>query len=464
MNRRCALAPLLFTLGLLAACGPSPVEVEGPDAGSVEPPVPAVTAISPEPGPFNGEVEVTLTTDKPATIFLTSDGSDPKVEGGTRRTAEGKLTLVLTETTTLTFFSRTTEGAEETVQTARFVRAGAAKGTVSGVVIVNTLALGHEAAIVAGNAQHAIGSSATAAELPFTITGLENGRHRLRAVSDQNDDGRFVPLLELTSQAVDVELDFSDPYRASVEGLRLHLGAPGTGLCAMQGTIRHPRPANGETIRVSAVDPSAFNGGGGGDPAALLGQLQQGFLIAVNEGETEYRYLLNDLEPGTYIPVPLLTTIGAGGLSLNLQANPLQTFQCAADKVVKADLEMGPVVLNGSVTLVPQTPPTGFTWGVVAAKNVSLTRGLQAVLMPALFAPGANGELTSGFGGRGLRGSSVFGVRAFSSLDNNGGTGAGNPLLDALMWSVTPFGAAPPHATLNTGTADETLELSVPLP
>jgi hypothetical protein len=449
---------LLLALAVGAGCGPA-TPVEGPDAGGENPPpVPAVTTLSPEPGPFNGQVTVTLTTDVPAEIHLVTERSEPGMIISRRHTFQGTVELTLNHTTTLKYFSVTADGATEAPRTATFIRAGAEKGTISGVVVVNTLALGHPAALFVGGQRHDLGQSGTAAELPFTLTGLPSGRHRLRAVSDQNDDGNFLPLLELSSAPLDVDLDLDDPFRASAENVRILLGAPASGLCAMTGVITHPRPRAGETLRISALDPGAF--GGGLDPTALLGQLQEGFLILVDPQRTEYPYVLNDLEPGSYIPVPMLTTLGNGGLGVNLQANPLSPVSCAADKVAKKDLALGPVGLTGAVTLQPQTPPSGFVYGVVAAKNVSFTQGLQAVLMPGVYTPNGDGDLVGGFGGRGLRANTLFGLRAFS----NAGGGAGNPLLEALMWAVTPLGGAPAHATLETTTEDATVDFTVQLP
>ena len=137
---------ILLLISLFAvACGP-PQVTPAPDGGTPPPPVPAVTSLSPNPGAFNGSIEVTLTTDKPATIFVTTDGSDPKVEGPERKSGEGSVKLTLSQTTTLTFFSRTAEGADEAVRTAEFLRAGGPAGTISGVVVLDTVAVGQIAA------------------------------------------------------------------------------------------------------------------------------------------------------------------------------------------------------------------------------------------------------------------------------------------------------------------------------
>ena len=62
---------------------------------------------------------------------------------------------------------------------------------------------------------------------------------------------------------------------------------------------------------------------------------------------------------------------------------PLKPAQCEAGKEVEQNFAFGPVSLSGTVTHHPATPPQGFVYGVVAARNSSFTDGIQAVLMPA---------------------------------------------------------------------------------
>ena len=62
------------------------------------PPLAAVTTLSPPPGVFNDKLTVTLTTDKPATIIVSTDGSDP-ASSGSRVTGASPLTIELKKTT-----------------------------------------------------------------------------------------------------------------------------------------------------------------------------------------------------------------------------------------------------------------------------------------------------------------------------------------------------------------------------
>lgn len=455
-----ALAVPLFLVAI--ACGPPDVQVPI-DAGVVPPPTPAVTSVSPEPGPFNGSVKVTLTTDLPATIFVTTDGSDPRTDSAERHSGEGTVTVELSDTTTLTFYSRTAEGADEEVRTAVFTRAGPEKGTVTGVVVVDTIAVNHAVALYVNGELTDLGAVTQAQELPFKLEGLESGNHRLRAAADLNDNGSFVPLLDLYSDAFEFTLDLDDPFKAGLEGVRIHLGAPTPTTCAIRGTIEHPEPLAGETIRVSAVSPGALGGGGGGgsgDPSGLLSQLQNGYLIVADPMKTSYDYVITDLEPGNYVVTPMLTTLGNGGLSLNLMANPLAMVNCTAGDVTTANMAFGPIDLTGTVTLQPATMPTqGFVYGIVAAKTASLVGGVQAVLMPVLFsnAQGST-DYTGAYGGRGLRSNAMFGLRVFSNLESE------NPLFDALGWAIAVFGAQPPQSTVQAGTTDLKHDLTIPLP
>jgi Chitobiase/beta-hexosaminidase C-terminal domain len=447
-----ALVSILLAVG----CGPDN-PVVAPDAGTPAP-VPAVTSLSPDPGPFNGAIEVTLTTDAPATLFVTTDGSDPKVDGPARKSGESSVTLTLSDTATLTFFSRTAEGAEEAVRTAEYFRAGGPAGTLSGVVVVDTVAVGHQVALFVDGTLRELGTPTEPKELPFTIDGLTSGTHRIRAMADRNDDGTFLPVVDLESDVHSFELDLENPLRASVENVRIHLGSSSPGLCTLRGTIELPKPSQGELLRVSAINSEVLSGGGI-DPSQLLAQLQDGDPFIVSESQTEYPYVLTDLAPGSYVPAPLLTSFGAGGLSMNLIANPLKAVACGADEVETADLRFGPVALSGTVTVQPSTAPQGVVWGIIAAKGISLTEGLQAVLIPVFFTPVPGGaDLNGGFAGSALRSNTQFGLRLFSSIDSQ------NPLADALMWTLTPFGAAPTHAQVVTTNADVKVDFTVQLP
>ena len=60
---------------LLFACGPTPGPFTFTPNAEVPPPK---TTVDPPPGPFNGDVTLTFTTDRPATVYLSTDGSDPR--------------------------------------------------------------------------------------------------------------------------------------------------------------------------------------------------------------------------------------------------------------------------------------------------------------------------------------------------------------------------------------------------
>lgn len=461
LRSRSSFAGVFVSLCVFAsACGPTDNVNPGIDAGSdaSTPPVPAVTSLSPPPGPFNGGVVVTLTTDVPATIHVTTDGSDPKIASAARKSGEGTVTLELTATTTLTFYSVSRDGAEEPVRTAEYVRAGATKGTVSGVVVVDTIAVGHAIGLFTNGTLTDLGSVTQPQEIPFTVTGLGSGDHRVRAMADRNDDGAFLPVFDFASSTMDVTLDLDDPYKASVEGLRLYLGAAAPGRCAIEGTVTHPEPMPGETLRISALSPSSL--GQSMDPAALFAQLQDGDLIVTSPQEDTYPYALTDLEPGGYVVSPALTTLGVGGLSINFIANPLKTVQCREAEVATADFAFGPVGLSGQVTLQPQTAKSQtIVYGVVAARGVSLQHGVQVVLMPALFTASPGGaDLQGTFAGRGLRANGSFALRVFTNL------GGGNPITDALAWAVNVLGGAPAHTSVQTGTTNLTHDFTVQVP
>jgi hypothetical protein len=66
LNALSRLLPLL----ILAACGNDGIFGAGAP----------VTTLSPAPGPFNDKVTVTFATNMPATVYVTTDGSDPKNE------------------------------------------------------------------------------------------------------------------------------------------------------------------------------------------------------------------------------------------------------------------------------------------------------------------------------------------------------------------------------------------------
>jgi poly(hydroxyalkanoate) depolymerase family esterase len=80
---------------------------------------PPVTTARPPGGPFSGTVSVTLTPDRPATTYYTTDTTTPTVDS-----AVYSAPLVFTATSVLRFFSRGQAGNEEAVRTEVYTRVG----------------------------------------------------------------------------------------------------------------------------------------------------------------------------------------------------------------------------------------------------------------------------------------------------------------------------------------------------
>ena len=94
-----SLVPLV---ALLVACGQTPLPAKfEPNAGFPPP----STKVTPPPGPFNGEVELTFTTELPATVFVSVDGSDPRTTSKGRLEGPCPLKLKLCKTTTRKYFA-----------------------------------------------------------------------------------------------------------------------------------------------------------------------------------------------------------------------------------------------------------------------------------------------------------------------------------------------------------------------
>lgn len=453
------------SLRLLLACGlltvgcqaPSPELENGEqDGGSVVPPEleAAVTSLTPPPGPFNGTVTVHLETDRPATIFVTTDGSDPRDASGPRITGPSPLVVELTATTTLMYYSRTPEGADEAVRVADYTRVGEASGSVQGVVVVGSLAAGKDLALSVDGALQPLGKLSAAGELPFSLIELSAGTHRLLAWADTNADGNFWPVVDLASEVVTVELDFGDPTRASATGVRLLLSASAPQLATISGRISLPTPPPFQGLTVTALSPDAL--GAGMDPNALLTQLRNGYQVLTNSKDTEYPYAITDLQPGSYVPVPALMGMSTAGAAVTLIANPFKIVNLGPGDEAIEDFAFGPVTLSGTLRYTPATSASGFTYGVIAAKNASLLGGMQVVLMPVLLFPtGMGTTLTGGYSGNALRANTTFQLKLFTSLDDP------NPLGSALTWALTPFGSAP-QVTVSTGTGAMKKDLTLP--
>ena len=105
-----------------------------------------VTKVTPPAGPFNGEVELTFTTDLPATIFVSIDGEDPRLTSKGRIEGESPLKLKLTATTEVKYFA-SVGGRDEDLHVEKWIRAGPAVGTISGVVVVGNFGLGKQVGV-----------------------------------------------------------------------------------------------------------------------------------------------------------------------------------------------------------------------------------------------------------------------------------------------------------------------------
>lgn len=446
------LRPALVALAVLTACGqtPGPLVLE-PNAELAPPTVKA----TPPAGPFNGEITVTFEASRPATIYVSTDGSDPRETSVGRLQGESPFTLTVSKTTSLKYFA-SVRGKDGELAEGTWTRAGGPKGTISGVVVVGGFAVGKEVGLYRNTTLERLGTPTTRTELPFSFSDLRTGTHRLTAVSDRNDDGQLVPFLDFTSDTTSIELDLEDPYKAGPENVRIYLGASGTGLGTLRGTITLPKPPALQTLQISVLDPSALQGGL--DPQALLQQLQGGYRILTTAGETEYPYVITDLVPGRYTPVPSLLGFANGGVAINLLANPLRPVSIVADEETIADFAFGPVTLSGDVVLGAQSAPTGgFAYGIVAARAVSLVDGVQAVLMPVLFTQDTMTNTSrASYSGAAIKGNTTVSLRVFTNANN------GNPIGDALQWVINPFASQPPHAQVQTQQADVVQNLTLP--
>jgi hypothetical protein len=445
-----------LTAFLFFSCGQTPLPGKFEPTAKFPPPV---TKVTPPPSPFNGEVELTFTTELPATIYVSLDGADPRTTSKGRIEGPSPLTVKLTETTEVKYFA-SVGGRDEELQTGKWLRAGPAVGTITGVVVVGDFAIGKQVGVTRNAQTVKLTKPDKPSEIPFTFTGLMAGTHRLQAILDRDGDGQLIPFIDFQSVTETITLDFKDPYKASAENVRLYLGTSPPELCTIAGTITLPSPPAGQNLQISAISPDGFVGGA--DPQALLTQLQAGYRIFTNAAQTEYPYVITDLKPGRYVPAPLLLGFGVGGIAMNFLANPLRTVNCVAGETALSDHAFGPVTLNGTaIVKAPSAPSGGFTYGVVAAKSTSLITGIQGVLMPVFFARDATTmDLSAAFGAQALRSNSTFNVRVF--VNGAIGSTAGNPIADAMAWVVNPFAPQPAHAMVTVGTVDQTVTITVP--
>ena len=442
--------PLVAVALLALGCGqkPGPFVFE-PNAELAPPGVKAM----PAPGPFNGEVTVTLTADRAATIYVSTNGKDPRETAEGRQSGPSPFTLTLNATTTLRYFA-SVDGKDGALEEGTWLRAGGPAGTISGVVVIGGFAVGKKVGVFRNFEAQDLGTPVAQGEIPFLFTNVPTGTHRVSALSDRNGDGQLIPIIDFQSATVSVDVDLTDPFKAGPENVRLYLGASGTGLGTLRGTITLPNPPALQSLQIALLDPGSLSGGL--DPTTLLQKLQSGYQIVTSPTQTEYPYVITDLQPGTVMPVPSLLGFGNGGVAVNLLANPLTPVRIVADQETVADFAFGPVTLNGTVTLgSASTPDAGFGFGIVAAKAASITQGLQAVLMPVVLLPDpTSGGSRTAFSGTAIRANTSVGVRVF--------TGA-SAITDAFTWVANPLSGTPPQATVQTGSqTDVSVDLVLP--
>jgi hypothetical protein len=437
---------------VLFACGgsqPLPIAVD-PNA-SLGPPK---SVASPAPGPFNDKIDITITSDRDATIYVSLDGSDPRFSAQGRIDGPSPFKFTLDKTAKVQWFA-SAGGKDEELHTGDWIRACGPKGTISGVVHVGSLAVGKEMGVRNNFELLKLGSIPAPGDVKFLFKDVAAGTHRMQAQADRDGDGQLLPVLDLSSDVQSVTLNLDDPFKSCAEDVQLYLGASQKGLGTIKGTITLPKPVANQNLQISAVDSAGF--GQGADMAALLRQLQAGDRIFTNANDSMYPYAITDLQPGRYVPVPALMGLGAGGLAVNFIADPLKPVTVTADTESTADFAFGPVTLTGTATWTPATAPTGLPIAFVAARSISLTSGMQILLMPAVFVQdGQTGTYTASFGGQALRGNATFSLRVFTPDP------AKQPLVEALTWAINPFSADPPHATVTTGTTDLSVTVSVP--
>ncbi len=316
---------------------------------------------------------------------------------------------------------------------------GVAPGTASGEVLVGEAAAHLAVNLLLDGRAVPLAKDAPAGSLPFTLKHLATGTHTLLAWADANGDGNFSTLADLASSQTSFDLDLADPLRASVDGLKLYLAQSKPGLCTLTGKITFPSPQPYLSLGVAALDLRALTSV---DLLTMLSELWDGYSTLTDDTRLEYRYVIKDLKPATYLVIPAVSGIGSG-LSVSLIADLKSQLQCQADQTAGLDFALGDVAISGTLTVVPATPPTAsYAWGVVAARSLSpSTLTEQVVLMPTLLL-GTAAELKGSFGGAALRDNQSFALRAFTSIDTT------DPLTASLTWGLNPLSSEPPQATV----------------
>lgn len=438
---------------VLVACGPQgPFPLEPVPNAVVPPPT---VKVEPPPGPFNGSVTITVTADQASTIFWTTTADDPRTTSRGRQEMASPATITVDKTTSLKLFA-SNEGKDSELFEGTWIRAGGPVGTITGTVVFGAFCADKEIGIGRNGTIKKLGKAPmSAGTLPFSYTGVMSGTQRLTAYCDRNGDGNLTPFIDFGGDTVNVTLDLMDPFKASAEGVKVFVGASGTGLGTLRGTIILPRPPPLQNLSMSVLPADALSGGL--DPQVLLQQLQNGYRIFTTPMQTEYPYVVTDLQPGRVLPVPSLIGFGGGGIAINLLANPLRPVLIEADKETVQDFAFGPVTLSGDITIRSANAPMGFGFGIVAARVTSLQDGIQAVLMPVLFTRDAmTMDARASYSGTSFKANQTVTLRVFSNANG------ANPITDALTWVINPFSSTPGHATIPVGTTDATRDIVVP--
>lgn len=442
---RAVRLPVLLCSALILSCGREPSDhlTVNPDAE-----LELTVVADPPEGPFNGEITVTFTSIKPATIYVSTNGEDPRVTSNGRLSGTSPFTVSVRETTTLKYFA-SLHGTDGPLQEGTWTRAGGPKGTITGVVVVGGFAAGKAVGLYNNTDLKDLGTPTGPVEIPFEYTGLDSGTYQLSAMCDRNGDGLLWPVIDFASATTAITLDLNDPYKASAENVRIYLAASEPGLGTLRGTITLPKPPLLQSLRVSILDPGALTGGL--DPTTLLTQLQNGYGIVTTQTQTEYPYVITGLQPGTIIPAASLIGFANGGVAVNLLANPLQPAVIRAGEETVQDFVYGPVTLTGTVTLGPQTAPGGgFNVGLVAGRALAFGDSSQLMLMPVIFND-QNGASVANYAGTSIRSNASMSLKVFT------GTSA---LTDAFSWLLSIGSAG--DATVATTTADATKDITLP--
>lgn len=433
------------------ACGQSPGTLQIDPNAQLGPPG---IKVKPPSSVFNGELLLTFEADRSAMVYVSTNGMDPRTSSVGRIGGPSPFPLTIRATTTAKYFA-SADGKDGELKESTWFRAGGPKGTISGVVVVGGFAVGKEVGLFRNGVLVRMGTPTMPTEIPFSLSGLATGPHRLTAISDRNQDGEFMPFIDYQSATTTVDLDLGEPSRAGPENIRIYLGTSGSGLGTLRGTITLPRPPQFQNLQISVLDPSALMGGL--NPMELLGRLMGGYRIFTDQSQTQYPYVITDLMPGRVIPMPTLFGLGGAGVALNLLASP-QQVTIVADQEAMADYAFGPVTISGNLTLGRMSaPPGGVGLVVVAGRSVSPSEGLQALLMPALLTPDPlSGAAHAAYSGAACRARATFNLRIFTTANG------ANPLTEALSWALNPFAPGQPHATVITQLADATADITLP--